>query len=90
MASANMHRFVLAQKIEIKIVSIKDILDKEKNPNIRLDAKFFVENDRFKPRGYKRPKGTTRRPRKEGRGNPPDNRTNIRETTDGGCQNEIL
>ena len=57
MASANMHRFVLAQKIEIKIVSIKDILDKEKNPNIRLDAKFFVENGDFKQRGHKGSKG---------------------------------
>ena len=55
MASANMHRFVLALKI--KIVSIKDILDKEKNPNIRLDAKFFVENDSFKQRGHKGSKG---------------------------------
>jgi len=87
MVSAITHRSAL---LKIKIVSIKDILDKEKNPNIRLDAKFFVENDRFKPRGYKRPKRTTRRPRTESRGNAPDTRTDIRKTNDGRGKNEIL
>ena len=58
MVSAITHRSAL---VKIKIVSIKDILDKEKNPNIRLDAKFFVENDDFKPRGHKGSKGKIRR-----------------------------
>ena len=87
MVSAITHKFAL---LKIKIVSIKDILNKEKNPNIRLDAKFFVENGDFKPRGYKRPKGTTRRTRKESRGDAPDNRTDIRKTNDGRGKNEIL
>ena len=42
-----MHRFVLPK---IKIVSYKDLISKEKNPNIRLDTKFFVENGDFKQR----------------------------------------
>ena len=58
MVSAITHRSAL---VKIKIVSIKDILDKEKNPNIRLDAKFFVENGDFKQRGYKGSKGKIRR-----------------------------
>ena len=49
-----MHRFVLPK---IKIVSYKDLISKEKNPNIRLDTKFFVENGDFKQRGYKGFKG---------------------------------
>ena len=62
MVFANMHRFALALKI--KLVSIKDILDRKKNPNIRLDAKFFVENGDFKQRGHKGSKRENGRARK--------------------------
>ena len=57
-----MHRSAL---LKIKIVSYKDLISKEKNPNIRLDAKFFVENGDFKQRGHKRSK------RKDGRARKP-------------------
>ena len=58
MVYVNMHRFVLPK---IKIVSYKDLISKGKNPNIRLDAKFFVENGDFKQRGYKGSKGKSGR-----------------------------
>ena len=57
MASANTHRSAL---VKIKIVSIEDILNRKKNPNIRLDPKFFVENGNFKQRGHKGSKGKSR------------------------------
>ena len=57
MEFANMHRSAL---LKIKIVSYKDLINKEKNPNIRLDAKFFLANDDFKPTGHKGSKGKSR------------------------------
>ena len=58
MAYAITPRFAL---VKIKIVSYKDLISKEKNPNIRLDAKFFLANDDFKPTGHKGSKGKNRR-----------------------------
>jgi len=52
-----MRRSALAK---IKIVSYKDLINREINPNIRLDAKFFVENGDFKRRGRKGSKGKIR------------------------------
>jgi hypothetical protein len=64
MEFANMHRSAL---LKIKIVSYKDLINKEKNPNIRLDAKFFLANGDFEQRGHKGSK------RKDGRAGKPIN-----------------
>jgi hypothetical protein len=58
MVSVITHKFALSK---IKIVSYKDLISKGKNPNICLDAKFFVENGDFKQRGYKGSKGKSGR-----------------------------